>query len=82
MRCAGSHVWIVVVPGALKTPGPNAFKQSLASFDFEVAGTGPVVAVTILKGFARISRSVKSFRGGQHRCRYHRFASNPSAIDV
>ena len=67
MRCAGSPVWIVVVQGVLKTPGANAFKQSLAPSEDEVAGTGAVTAAAILKGFAEIYRSVKSFRCGQHR---------------
>jgi hypothetical protein len=49
------------------TGEPNAFKQFSAPFDVGDAGIGPAVAATILTGTARTSRSVKSFRGGQHR---------------
>jgi hypothetical protein len=33
MPCVGGNAWIVAVPGALRIPAPNVFKQCLARSD-------------------------------------------------
>src|SRR5258708_15971732 len=67
MPCVEELSWIVADLSALKTSAPNASKQYSAPSDFGGAGIGPVAAATILSDFAKTSRSVKSFRGGQRR---------------
>jgi hypothetical protein len=54
-------------PKRIKDIRTKCVQTVFGASDFGVAGIGPVAAATILSDFAKTSRSVKSFRGGQRR---------------